>query len=220
MIKIAPSILSADFARLGEAVEALNLGGADWIHFDVMDGNFVPNITFGPATLRALRPLSRLPMDVHLMVENPAFWIEPFHAAGADIITFHLEADRHANRTLAHIRSLGMKAGVVLNPSTPVCMAESVLPYCDLILLMSVNPGFGGQRFIPNTPEKIAALRDMLQRGGCAAEIEIDGGVNPETARLCTEAGADILVAGSAVFTAENPSAMIRLLRGENQSNS
>ncbi len=213
MIKIAPSILSADFAHIGDSIAGLNKAGADWVHFDVMDGSFVPNITFGPAMCKAVRPLTRLPLDVHLMVENPSFWIEPFHAAGADVVTLHIEADRHANRSLQHIRSLGMKGGVVLNPSSPVCLVETLLPYCDLVLLMSVNPGFGGQTFIPNTLEKIAALKKMIQSEGLETEIEVDGGINPETARRCIEAGADILVAGNAVFTASDPADMILRLR-------
>lgn len=214
MIKIAPSILSADFARMGDAVERLSDWGADWVHFDVMDGHFVPNLTFGPMMCAAVRPLTRLPLDVHLMVERPADYVIPFHEAGADCLTFHVEADAHAHRTLQSIRALGMRAGVVLNPATPVCMAEPVLPLCDLVLLMSVNPGFGGQAFIPEVLDKIRALRAMIDARGLATEIEVDGGVNPDTARQCAAASATILVAGSSVFRAEDPAAMIRSLRG------
>lgn len=213
MIKIAPSILSADFAAMGEAIKRLSDWEADWIHFDVMDGNFVPNLTFGPPMCKALRPHTHLPIDVHLMVEHPGDWVESFHADGADCITFHVEAERHVHRLLQRIRGLGMKAGVVLNPATPVCMAEPVLPYCDLVLLMSVNPGYGGQKFIPETPEKIRALRRSIEARGLACDIEVDGGVNAETARLCVDAGATILVAGNSVFSAEDPKAMVRTLR-------
>ena len=213
MIKIAPSILSADFAAMGEAIKRLSDWEADWIHFDVMDGNFVPNLTFGPPMCKALRPHTHLPIDVHLMVEHPGDWVESFHAAGADCITFHVEAERHVHRLLQRIRGLEMKAGVVLNPATPVCMAEPVLPYCDLVLLMSVNPGYGGQKFIPETPEKIRALRRSIEARGLACDIEVDGGVNAETARLCVDAGATILVAGNSVFSAEDPKAMVRTLR-------
>lgn len=213
MIKIAPSILSADFARMGEDVQMLNQSGADWIHFDVMDGHFVPNITFGPGMCAAVRPLTKLPLDVHLMVSDPSFWVEPFHKAGADWLSIHAETGSEAVHTLEKIRSLGMKAGIVLNPATSVDAAVPLLPYCDLVLLMSVNPGFGGQAFIQTTLEKIRALRGIIDARGLAIEIEVDGGINPETAKLCREAGASVLVAGNAVFSAENPADMIRRLR-------
>lgn len=213
-LKIAPSILSADFARMGDAVARLAGYGADWVHFDVMDGHFVPNLTFGPMMCAAVRPLTRLPLDVHLMVERPGDYVEPFHAAGADCITFHVEADTHVHRTLQSIRARGMRAGVVLNPATPVCMAEPVLPLCDLVLLMSVNPGFGGQAFIPEVLDKIRALRALIDARGLPTEIEVDGGINPDTARLCAAAGATVLVAGSSVFRADDPAAMIAALRG------
>lgn len=214
MIKIAPSVLSADFAELGKAVEALKEWRADYIHLDVMDGAFVPNITFGAPMCKALRPHSDLVFDAHLMVENPEKWVADFKNAGADIITIHVEADRHAHRTLSLIRSLGIKAGIALNPSTSPETIRYLLPYCDIVLVMSVNPGFGGQRFIPETPEKIARIKQMIQHCACDVEIEVDGGVNEQTAKLCIEAGATILVAGNSVFRADDPKRMIELLRG------
>ncbi len=215
MIKIAPSILSANFAAMGKAVSALSAQGADWVHFDVMDGNFVPNIAFGPDMCKALRPLTELPIDVHLMVEHPSDWIEPFKKAGADILTIHVESsERHLHRALQSIHATGMKAGVVLNPATPVCSCMHLLPECDLVLLMSVNPGFGGQSFIPETLRKIRELRHEIDVRGLGTLIAIDGGVNPDTAKLCIEAGADVLVAGSAVFRAPDPAEMIKALRG------
>ena len=214
MAIVSPSILSADFGKLGADCRMVLDAGAQMLHYDVMDGHFVPNLTFGPMMCAAVRPLTHLPLDVHLMVERPGDYVEPFHAAGADCITFHVEADAHVHRTLQSIRARGMRAGVVLNPATPVCMAEPVLPLCDLVLLMSVNPGFGGQAFIPEVLDKIRALRALIDARGLPTEIEVDGGINPDTARLCAAAGATVLVAGSSVFRADDPAAMIAALRG------
>ena len=214
MIKIAPSILSADFAAMGRDVKMLEAVGADWVHFDVMDGHFVPNLTFGPSMCKALRPLTKLPLDVHLMMEKPGDWVNPFRDAGADIVTVHVEAERHIPRVLQAIHAAGMKAGVVLNPATPLCTCEEVLEDCDMILLMSVNPGFGGQKFIPQVLKKIEALNAIKAAKSLTFEIEVDGGVNEKTAPLCRAAGATVLVAGSAVFTASDPKDMILRLRG------
>ena len=214
MIKIAPSILSADFAHMGQAVQMLEKSGADYIHFDVMDGHFVPNLTFGPPMCKALRPLTKLPLDVHLMVERPGDWVSRFRDAGADIVTFHVEAERHIHRVLQSIHDVGMKAGVVLNPATPLSMCEDGLDECDMVLLMSVNPGFGGQKFIPHVLKKIEKLNDMKLVHGLRFDIEVDGGVNEQTAPLCRNAGATVLVAGNAVFSASDPGEMIRRLRG------
>ena len=213
MIKIAPSILASDFGNLGRDVRSLTDWQADWVHFDVMDGHFVPNLSFGPPILSSIRPLTKLPIDVHLMVEEPARFIPWFLDAGADIITIHVEAEKHLHRSLQLIHEAGRKAGIVLNPGTPTIAAKEVLPYCDLVLVMSVNPGFGGQKFIPESVEKIAELRKMIETRGLTTEIEVDGGINPEAARLCINAGATVLVAGSAVFQAKDPAGMIRELR-------
>lgn len=213
MVKIAPSILSADCSNLGRDVGALAGWGADWVHFDVMDGHFVPNLTFGPPICKAVRPLTNLPIDAHLMVEDPTRFIPWFLQAGADLITIHVEAEKHLNRALQLIHEGGCKAGVVLNPGTPVQAVKNLLPYCDLVLIMSVNPGFGGQKFIPESLEKISELRRMIDERKLAVEIEVDGGINPETARLCLDAGATVLVAGSAIFESPDPKDMIRRLR-------
>ena len=215
MIKIAQSILSADYANLGPAVAKLKDWGADYVHFDVMDGSFVPAISFGAGICKAIRPYTDLPLDVHLMVEHPETQIEAFAKAGADIITIHVEADRHAHRTLQQIHALGCKAGVVLNPGTPVAMAEHLLPSCEMVLVMSVNPGAGGQSFIQEALPKLRQLRQLAQSRNLDLDIEVDGGVNPETAKLCLAAGANVLVAGSSVFSAPDPQAMIARLRGE-----
>jgi len=213
-IRVAPSLLAADFARLGEEVRAIEAAGADWLHLDIMDGHFVPNISFGPGLVKALRKHSGLPFDVHLMIAPADPYLAAFAEAGADLISLHPEAGPHLHRSLQTIRALGKKAGVVLNPATPVAAVEPVLDLCDLVLVMSVNPGFGGQSFIRSQLAKIAALRAMIAATGRDIALQVDGGVTAETARDCIGAGADVLVAGTAVFGRPDYAAAIRALRG------
>ena len=210
MAQIAPSILSANFARLGEEVGAVERGGAGLLHVDIMDGHFVPNITIGPPVVASLRRVTRLPLDCHLMIEEPDRYLEDFAKAGANWISVHQEAVRHLHRTVSQIRALGMRAGVAINPATPVSLLEEVIGEIDFVLVMSVNPGFGGQKFIPHALDKIRAAREMIVRCGSKAGIEIDGGVGAETIASVVRAGADTVVAGNAVYGAGNPEQAVR----------
>ncbi|MGD8671586.1 MAG: ribulose-phosphate 3-epimerase [Desulfobacterales bacterium] len=210
---IAPSILSADFAKLGDEIKAVEAAGADWIHADVMDGHFVPNITIGPLVVEAVKRVTALPVDVHLMIENPDNYIAAFAAAGASYISVQVETCSHLNRTVHLIKDCGAQAGVVLNPSTPVASLEWILEYVDYILIMSVNPGFGGQAFIPNSINKIKALRNHIQERGLSVLIEVDGGMNEKTIAPVAAAGADVFVAGSAIFGSKDYQKTIQSLR-------
>jgi len=213
MTKIAPSILSANFAKLGEEIKEVELAGADYIHVDVMDGHFVPNITIGPLIVEAIKPVTNLPLDVHLMIENPDQYIRIFAEKGASIITVHQEACPHLHRTIHLIKDMNVKAGVVINPATPIKMIKEILPYVDLVLIMTVNPGFGGQSFIHEMIPKIKAISELKEKNNYHYEIEVDGGVNIETAKLCTDVGADVLVAGSAIFNQKDRKKAIEDLR-------
>ncbi|MBP3038321.1 ribulose-phosphate 3-epimerase [Bacillaceae bacterium Marseille-Q3522] len=214
MIKIAPSILSADFSKLAKEIKDVENGGADYIHVDVMDGHFVPNITIGPLIVDAIRPVTKLPLDVHLMIENPEKYIEAFAKAGADYITVHVEACRHLHRTIQQIKSYGVKAGVVLNPATSLHTLDYILEDVDMVLLMTVNPGFGGQKFIASVLEKMKELNEIRKKKKLNFAIEVDGGVNENTAPLCIAAGANVLVAGSAIYNQEDRKKAIEVLRG------
>ena len=202
MVKIAPSILSADFARLGEQVRAAESGGADYIHVDVMDGHFVPNITIGPLIVQAIKPCTNVPLDVHLMIEHPEQYVQPFAKAGADLLTIHVEACVHLHRVVQQIRDLGLRVGVALNPATPIEYVTEILSDLDLILVMTVNPGFGGQSFIKSGLSKVARLRRLIDERNLSIELQVDGGINLTTAREVVYAGAEVLVAGSAIYGA------------------
>lgn len=210
---IAPSLLSANFANLQQDIEMINRSQADWLHLDIMDGVFVPNISFGFPVIEAIAPLARKPLDVHLMITQPEKFISRLQALGTFMMNVHYEACLHLHRTVQEIKKAGMKAGVTLNPHTPVSMLEDILPDVDMVLLMSVNPGFGGQEFIPQSVEKIARLKEMILRKNLSTLIEVDGGINLETARLALDAGADILVCGNSIFSAENPEETIAKLK-------
>ncbi len=216
MIKISPSILSADILNLGRDIVAIEQAGADWIHIDVMDGHYVPNITYGPALVKAVKSMTKLPLDVHLMIKPAQPHIKAFADAGADIITIHPDADIHTHRVLSEIKSYGAKAGIALNPGTPVTVLEPLIPFVDLVLVMSVNPGFGGQSYIPEVTHKIAEVRQMIDHSGRAIELEVDGGINLSTAQEAIAAGAMTLVAGAAIFgqPADQYQALISGLRG------
>lgn len=210
---VSPSILSADFSNLGKDVEMLHKSNCDWIHVDVMDGVFVPNISFGLPVIKSIRKYTDKPFDVHLMIQNPDDFLEDFKNAGADMLTVHIEACTHLHRTIAEIKKLGMKAGVALNPHTPISSLEEIISDLDLVLIMSVNPGFGGQKFIPSAIDKVGKLKDLISQKNSNTLIEVDGGVNLETGKQLVESGADALVAGSFVFGSENPSITISNLK-------
>jgi len=210
---LAPSVLSADFSRLGEEIRAVEEAGADWIHFDITDGRFVPNLTMGPLVVQAARRVTGLPLDVHLMIENPDAFIRPFADAGADCLSLHQEASRHLNRSVQAVKNLGLRAGVALSPSTPLQTLDWVLEYVDYVLLLSVNPGFGNQDFIPNVLRKARQLRDLIEKNSYPVLVQADGGINPETIAEFSKAGVNVFVAGSAIFGQPDYRARLRLLR-------
>lgn len=213
MGKISPSILSADFSRLGEEIIAVEKAGADYIHIDVMDGHFVPNITIGPLVVKAAKKVTSLPLDVHLMITDPDKYIDDFIEAGSDILTVHVEATTHLNRTVTHIKEKGIKAGVSLNPSTPLSSLDYILEYVDMVLLMSVNPGFGGQKFIPNTLQKIETLRSLIDKNRLDIELNVDGGITINNIELVAEAGANVFVSGSGIYGTPNYKETISLMK-------
>ncbi len=213
MLRIAPSALSANFARLREDVGNVEKGGADWLHLDIMDGHFVPNITFGPMIVKAIRSLTKLPLDAHLMIQHPEKFIEEFADAGVNRITVHVETSPHLHRTVQRIREAGMKPGVTLNPSTPIMSLREIIPFVDLVLVMTVNPGFGGQKFIPSMVRKIRGISELIEELNPGALLEVDGGVDASNARSLVDAGANVLVAGNAIFSKNNIARAIRALR-------
>lgn len=212
-VTVAPSILAADFTRLGQELAQIEHSGADWVHLDVMDGHFVPNLTFGPPIIKQLRGLTSLPFDVHLMIETPELWLEQYRQAGADRITFHLEACRHSQRYLTRIRELGAASGISLNPQTPICGLEYLLDVCDQVLIMTVNPGFGGQSTIEPVIDKITQLQDLIRKLGVSTHIEVDGGIGPTNAQRILASGADILVMGSAFFQAPDKRQLVSQIK-------